>query len=213
MGSIIDFIELAKDCKDEKKASCAEKEKKWYHCTFYAAIFNDDKLIVSATPHILRDAQKCILIHEMSYLAVTLTYSCDNVQILNSDGVVTNNDLGDGFKIGISRGSYNDPPKMYIDYQDKRLFSTNTDFNGNNKWDWSKILPDIWKLYLRLKKECVNVHEMKMLCDIVKKDNEIVDLNEKLDQEKYMNQQKDLQIQAYKSLLDEIKNMMEQHHE
>ena len=102
---------------------------------------------------------------------------------------------------------------MYIDYQDKRLFSTSTDFNGNNIWDWSKILPDIWKLYLRLKKECVNVHEMKMLCDIVKKDNEIVDLNEKLDQEKYMNQQKDLQIQAYKSLLDEIKNMMEQHHE
>ena len=66
---------------------------------------------------------------------------------------------------------------------------------------------------MRLKKECANIHEMEMLCSIVRKDNEIVDLNEELDQEKYRNQQKDLQIQAYKSLLDEIKNIVEQNHE
>lgn len=212
MENNIDFIELASYCKNEKSNSCNNKST-WYYRTFYAAIFDDDSIIVSTTPHILKNAKKCILVHEMSYLAVTLTYDCYSVQILNGNGVVTEKDLEDGFKIGITDGRFNYSPEMYIEYQDKRIFRTSYDFNCKNRWKWEKILPDVWKLYLRLKKECTNLHEMEMLCNIVKKDNEIVDLNEKLDQEKYKNQQKELQIQAYKSLLDEIKNMVEQHHE
>lgn len=211
MENEIDFVELAKYCKEEKKTNSGGRTT--YYRTFYAAIFDNDALTVSTTPHILKNAKKCILIHEMSYLAVTLTYDCFSVQILNSDGVVTDMDLGDDFKIGITCGRFNYAPEMYIEYQDKDLFKTRTDFNGKNYYKWEKILPDIWKLYLRLKKECANFHEMEMLCRIVRKDNEIVDLNEKLDQEKYRNQQKDLQIQAYKSLLDEIKNIVEQNHE
>lgn len=210
MENEIDFVELAKYCKEEKKTSSGERET--YYGTKYAAIFDDDSMIVSTTPHILKKANRCILIHEMSYLAVTLTYDCYSVQILNKDGVVTERDLGDDFMIGITRGRFNYVPEMYIDYQDKVLFRTRTDFNGKNIWKWERILPDVWKLYLRLKKECANFHEMEMLCHIVRKDNEIVDLNEKLDQEKYRNQQRDLQIQAYKSLLDEIKNIVEQNH-
>lgn len=211
MENEIDFVELAKYCKEDKMTNRGERTT--YYRTFYAAIFDDDSMIVSTTPHILKNANRCILIHEMSYLAVTLTYDCYSVQILNKNGVVTERDLGDDFTIGITSGSFNYAPEMYVNYQDKDLFRTRTDFNGNNKYKWEKILPDVWKLYLRLKKECANIHEMEMLCRIVRKDNEIVDLNEKLDQEKYRNQQKDLQIQAYKSLLDEIKNIVEQNHE
>lgn len=213
MENEINFIELAKYCKDEKMASCGDTQRQWYHKTYYAAIFDDDSITVSTTPHILKNAKKCILIHDMSYLAVTQTYNCYSVQILNNDGVVTENDLGNDFGIGITSGRFNYAPEMYIDYQNKQLFRTRYDFNGKNWLGWGKILPDIWKLYLRLKNECANYHEMEMLCDIVKKDNEIVDLNEKLDQEKYRNQQKDLHIQAYKSFLNEIKNIVEQHHE
>lgn len=208
MESKIDFIEVAKYCKEEKMSKY-NGNGKWYHGIHYVAIDEDDNLFVSATPHILKNAKKCILIHDMEYLAVTLTYPCYSVQILNDDGIVANNDLGDGFQIGITSGSYNYGSEMYIQYQDKYLFRTRADFEGKNYHRWENVLPDIWKLYLRLKKECANVHEMEMLCNLVKKDNEIVDLNEKLDQERYRNQQKDLQIQAYRSVLDEIKNMVE----
>lgn len=212
MENNIDFIELANYCKKEKSDS-SDHNTKWYRGTFYAAIHDDDSMVVSKTPHILKSAKKCILVHDMRYKAVTLTYDCYSVQILNSNGVVTEKDLEDGFRIGITDGRFNYAPEMYIEYQNKLIFRTRYDFNGKNPWEWEKILPDIWKLYLRLKKECVNLHEMEMFCDIVKKGNEIVDLNEKLDQEKYKNQQKDLQIQAYKSLLDEIKKLVEQRHE
>ncbi len=212
MENSIDFIELANYCKNEKSASCDNK-RKWYGKTFYAAIFEDDGMVVSTTPHILKNAKRCILIHKMTYLAVTLTYSCYSLQILNSNGVVTENELEDGFRIDITDGSFNYCPEMYIEYKDKIIFKTRYDFNGQNFYKWENILPDDWKLYLRLKKECTNSYEMEMLCALVKKDNEIIDLNEKLNQEKYKNQQKDLQIQAYKSLLDEIKNIVDKNNE
>ena len=54
---------------------------------------------------------------------------------------------------------------------------------------------------------------MEMLCNIVKRDNKIIDLSRKLDQEKYKNLQKDIQIKAYKTLLDEIRELVEKNHQ
>ena len=57
MENSIDFIELANYCKNEKSASCDNK-RKWYGKTFYAAIFEDDGMVVSTTPHILKNAKE-----------------------------------------------------------------------------------------------------------------------------------------------------------
>ena len=46
-----------------------------------------------------------------------------------------------------------------------------------------------------------------------KRDNKIIDLSRKLDQEKYKNLQKDIQIKAYKTLLDEIRELVEKNHQ
>ncbi len=208
MENGVDFIELAKYCEEKKRDGFGSE----YRGTLYAAISADDSMTVSETPHILKGAKKCIIIH------IIKSNKGDDrcsVQVLNCNGVVPPNaDLDDGFQIGISDQASNYyRPGMFIDYKEERLFYTEYDFSGGNWRNWGKILPDIWNLYLKLKNECTNVHEMEMLCNIVKRDNKIIDLSRKLDQEKYKNLQKDIQIKAYKTLLDEIRELVEKNHQ
>lgn len=205
-----DFVEVAKFCHDEVEEKCRKASKKWFVKTLYAAIGENEEIIVSSTSHILRDATRCILIHEWHYLAVTLTYDAYTLQYIDEAGSVNEGNLGEGYAIGIHPASFNCPAKMYLRKNNVEIFRTRTDFSGNDAYSygWEAVLKDVWKLYLKCQKECTTEKEVRLLCDLVKQQNDISLLQNKIDVNEYYKMLVQKERDAYKQVLDEIKGMV-----
>jgi hypothetical protein len=70
----IDFVELATFCVNRYKETHTGSGER-YEGTLYAAIFDNNEVRCSTTPHILRNAEQCILIHHRSQIAISNWYS------------------------------------------------------------------------------------------------------------------------------------------
>ena len=205
-----DFVEIAKFCHDEVEEECRKASKKWFVKTLYAAIDEDEEINVSSTSHILRDATRCILIHEWHYLAVTLTYDAYTLQYIDESGAVNGGNFGEGYSIGIHPASFNYPAKMFLRRNNTEVFSTRTDFSGNDAYNygWETVLKDVWKLYLKCRKECTTEKEIRLLCDLVKEQNTTRLLQNKIDVNEYYKMLVQKECEAYKQVLDEINGML-----
>ena len=68
MCTTVDFLELATYCKQEIEKKCAESDRKENYEILYVAIYDDDSIKISRTPHILKSAKRCILVHSWMHL-------------------------------------------------------------------------------------------------------------------------------------------------
>lgn len=196
MGKV-DFIELAEFCtKRFKELNTSPRER--YVGTLYVAILEDYQLKCSTTPHVLKDAVKCIMIHEGSALAETLWHPYGLLEFIDSEGCVHDSNLGNDFNLTISRWEY-DYLKINLSYKDNRLYMCGKPFDKN--------IFKIWNLYTTIM-NMTSVSEMRLIVDAFEKDERIVELKGQIEDVKFTNNLLERERDQYKDMLDEIKDLI-----
>ena len=195
----VDFIEIANYCVNRYKESHNNPEN-IYVDTLYAAITKDNQVLTSSTPHILRNANKCILIHQRSKLALSNWYSWYKIEYINEEGCVFDIELGNGFTLDIMAwGSYANQV-MSLDYEGEHIYWC--------KRPWTDKLPKVWEMYTKVK-DLKTKGEIALIAELFRKDETILKLEKEKEDFKYKEELLKQERDQYKDLLDEIKEMVE----
>lgn len=202
MGKI-DFEELALFCIDRYKNKCLSANVRYVKTTF-VAISEDNEVLCSTTPHILRNAYCCILIHVRCELAVTNWYNWYNIEYINEIGCVTDGKLDNGFRLHSNSGrSYNDQRlNLWHDIDTNnstRIFSFPTPFEDK--------MQKVWNLYLRVKKAKSNA-EIELITEMIEKDEAILEQEKEIASLNFTNKLLEKEKKQYKKMLDDIKELV-----
>lgn len=193
----MDFIEIAKYCQGVfKEAHNTNNDK--YASTIFVAI-NGEQVSTSRTPHILQNADKCILIHEYRELAVSSFYSWYTIETIDEEGCVLLNRIDDEFELNVyALGSYANQ-RMELSTQKKSFYSCGVPFEANIK----KVL----KLYFKIK-DIKSNEERALISDLFSKNESILELEKQIEDFKFANELLKHECNQYKSLLDDIKKLI-----
>lgn len=193
----VDFVDLAIYCQNIYK-DLHKSENDYYVGTLFIAI-TEEGVLTSRTPHILSKAQQCILIHERRTLAVSNYYSWYSIEFIDSNGCVSDGKLDDEFFISII-------PFNGFGNQILKLAA-----NGRTyyrcKGTWESDIVKVWKLYLRLK-DAKTYRERIMIADLFAKDEQILEMEKTIEDFKFTNRLLEQERNQYKSLLNEIKELV-----
>lgn len=188
----VDFVELATFCANRAK----EGGTRWagkYVRTHYISILEDNTIQCSMTPHILRKASKCLLMHEMSEIPISNIYYWYEFEFINSEGCVIAFDLENGFNLE-SFKSKQTSSSIELRYKNNYLYS-----NLN--------IQKVWDLYTKIK-DIPSLSEMKFIVDLYEKDEKIFELEKKLEDFTFTNHLLKLEREQYKELLSEIRDIV-----
>lgn len=206
MCTTVDFLELATYCKQEIEQKCAESDRKRDYEILYVAICDDDSIKISRTPHILKSAKQCILVHSWLQLASTISYDTYLVQCINEDGEVLQNDLDSDYSIHISPSSFNNDARIYLKRNATTVFQDKIWSNGKNVLH--KRLVYVWNLYKKSKTECKTMKESQLLGELARTEQTIEELESKLADSSVNERLLDEEMGQYRSLLDDIKKLV-----
>lgn len=198
------LLEIAEYCKNEVEKDCKRTDRYGYEI-LYAAIFDDSSIKVSATPHILREASHCLLIHKWMQLAVTQYYDTYRVQHITSDGEVLEGMLDDEYSLSIYASSFNHSARICLKRNGDEVFWKALMYNTRIE----KMIPFTWGLYLKCKSECKTFLESKLMGTLAKKEDSIKSLEESLANSSLKEQILQDEICAYKNLLSDIQAYFE----
>ena len=194
----INFIELAEYCQRRyKEENTSDNEK--YISTLFVAITKEGKIIPSTTPHILKDAEQCIILHKSIYKNNNHWWNSLHFEFINNNGVILNR-FDDKFRL--IAGSYNvnaEELELRLEYKENYIHSV------PGKWENSII--KVWKLYLMLK-DIKTYEEIKLITDLYRKDEKILELVNQIEGFKFSNYLLEQERNQYKLLLDEIKQII-----
>ena len=207
MESSFDFMELAAYCKQEVEKKCAETDRKWDYKILYMAIYDDDSIKISRTPHVLKGAKHCILVHSWEQLAATIAYDTYLVQSINENGEVLESSLDSEYSIHIYPSSFNNSAGISLRRNGDAIYEAKIWANGEH------ILPQrltfAWNLYQKSKKECKTLKESQLLGKLAKANQNIEELESKLADSSVNERLLEAEVRQYRSLLDEVKNLMD----
>lgn len=199
MRNMVNIKEIAEFCANRFRDS-HESENRKYVDTMYVAIFEDDSIQFSYTPHILSEAHKAILIHRYSERAVTNWYWWYNVECIDSNGAVSGN-LDERFSIGtVAYGSYSNQ-KLRLKMEDEELD------NFSLPVDNHKRIHELWDLYLGARK-CDTLAEARLLAKLNKAYSDNEALKDEIKELQYSEAFIKKQMREYETLLDEIKSLV-----
>ena len=204
MCNRIDLFEIAEFCKNEVEQKCEQSDRKHGYRILYVAIMEDATVIVSQTPHILRNAEHCILVHSWDQLAATIYYDTYLVQIIKSDGAVHESMIDDEYSLEIRASSYNCPARLYLRRRGDEIYSKPLNYNVS----LNSLIPFVWKLYLKCKAESSSLSESKLIGEVVKKNEEIASLKEDINSKSFKEEILEEEIKQYKTLLEEIQKLV-----
>ena len=197
----IDFVELGTYCQTEYRKTLDSLKDK-YRKTLFVAIMDDNSISVSATPHILSNAKKCILIHERLSLAISNWYSWYVVQFINENGEVLVGRLDNDFELcTVAFGGY-DNQWLELRADHRTYYSCKAPWKEND-------IKSIWDLYVRLKQATTEC-ERNLIASLFKKDQTILELEKANQNFEYKTQLLENEKKLYKGILDDIKNLLEQ---
>ncbi len=195
--SNINFIEIAKYCQEAfKEAHNTNNDK--YAGTIFVAI-NGEQVSTSRTPHILQNADKCILIHEYRKLAVSNYYSWYSIETIDENGCVLLNRIDDEFVLDICAFNGFANQRMSLSTQNRQFYSCGIPFESNIK----KVL----KLYFNIK-NVKTKEERILISNLFSKDESILELEKQIEDFKFANELLKQERNQYKSLLDDIKKLI-----
>lgn len=194
----IDFAELGIYCQNRYKESLDGKNNK-YIKTWFVAIEDNNNILISTTPHILKNATKCILIHERISLAVSNWYEWYKIEFINELGEVLDSRIDEEFELRIIACG---------GYANQMMEIANNRVHHSWKYPWESAIKEMWSLYLRLK-EAETEKERILISDAFYKDNKILQLEKENADFKFQNDLIEKERDMYKSILDEIKQMLE----
>ena len=195
----IDFIELATFCVNRYKVAHTNN-RNIYDGTLYVAILEDNQVLCSRTPHVLKNAEKCLLIHQHSKLAISNYYSWYNVEFIDEKGCVFDGNLGNGFKLDVCPLNQFSNQMMRLLYNQSELFWCEPPFEAH--------IAKVWELYTRLK-DIQTMREICLIAELYRKDEKILELEKEVKDFSYTNQLLKQERDQYKELLDEIKEMVD----
>ena len=197
----INFVELGTYCQTEYRKTLDSLKDK-YRKTLFVAIMDDNSISVSATPHILSNAKKCILIHERLSLAISNWYSWYVVQFINENGEVLVGRLDNDFELcTVVRGRY-DNQWLELRADHRTYYSCKAPWKEND-------IKSIWDLYVRLKQATTEC-ERNLIASLFKKDQTILELEKANQNFEYKTQLLENEKKLYKGILDNIKKLLEQ---
>ena len=195
----IDFVKLATYCQNRYKDSLVSPKEK-YIMTLFVSIKNDTEIKKSTTPHILENADSCILIHQRSELAYQNWYVWYYVEYINAEGAVFNNNFGDDLTVSVIANGPTDNQCMTI--SDKK----NT--YCRIKWGPKEYpIEKIWYLYCSLRRVSSPSRRM-LIANLFEKEEIILQLKEDIQDLHFSNKLLEQERDQYKGLLDEIQNLV-----
>lgn len=193
------FRELARFCVERYKNSL-NNEYEHYIDTLYVSIENDI-VKCSTTPHLLSQADKCILIHSKKQQAVTNWYTWYYVEYIDDEGAVTDGMLGNGFRLYTDRrGSY-DNQRIFLCHNGFELYSCPAPFEDK--------MQKVWNLYLRARR-IQSQEAFELMADLIERDETILELEGEIANLKFTNILLEKQKKQYRSLLKKIEEMVDQ---
>lgn len=196
----INIMELAEYCVNRYKERLDDPREK-YIKTLFIAITKEEDIITSMTPHILKEAEQCILIHEKSRLALTNRYSWYDIEFINSTGSVYHEQFDNKFCVYITNSGTFDNQIMRLRYENREILNL-------FKRPWENSIVKVWKLYSRLK-DIESYEEIKLIAKLFSKDEKILELEKQIEDFKFTNHLLEQELNQYKLLLDNIKQMIE----
>lgn len=202
MDNTVSLYQKALDCTIKFKNEINDKGGSLrYKDTLYASIDKNNELLISETPDILKEEGvcQCIMIHRHERKEVSNWYSWYTVQFIDMDSRVLTDKLDERFKLHVNYVNHFWNQWMYLIFDGKCIFSL--------KWPNKDKLQDVWNLYLKCK-ECKTEREVQLLGDLAKKDMSIFSLTSEVANLNYTAELLKQERDQYKSLLDEIKNLI-----
>lgn len=138
MSMAVDFMEIAAYCKQAIEQKCLGSGYSKYEI-LYVSIREDDSIKMSQTPHILKEAKQCILIHSWQQLAVTNSYDNYYLQCVNQNGEVLLNKLDDDYSVYIYPSTSKCWARIILTRNSYRIFAQRKSILSINKYT------NIWK--------------------------------------------------------------------
>jgi len=195
--SNVDIYEIANYCIEQYKNSLSHTTKK-YDGTEFFAITKGNKVLYSTTPHILKNALQAILVHKHFYQYSQFWNPDYDVEYIDEMGCANGAFLGDGHSLYVI--TENRPTlKMKFTFNNEVLYECYI----NNRVQ----VPFIWKLFNRVK-QVETLSEKKLITELFKKDQTILELEKKVDDFSFANHLLEQERDQYKELLDEIKQLI-----
>lgn len=196
----IDFMELASYCQNEYKENNTS-DKRQYINTLFVAITEGDEVITSATPHILKKAEQCILLHLSIESTSRGRFSDHQLQFIDKDGVVHNNCFDNRFY-------------FYTAYSSNVSLGLAYDDNGIKKYlykhpaPWESSVEKVWKLYSRVK-DLDSLAKIQLVAELFEKDEKILELEKQIEDFRFTKYLLEQERNQYKGLLDEIQQLID----
>ena len=194
------FIEIAEYCIKQYKEKFTTNEDCHYVDTLYACITRNNMVLCSKTPHILKEAYNCILIHCRSAKALVHWYNWYSVEYIDEKGCVHENNLDENFKLKISAWGSNDNQIMRLSYEGNNLYLTGL--------PWEDKLQHVWDLY-SIVKNLKTKQEILLAAKLFEQESEISKLTSDINGYKFENELLKRERDQYKDLLDSIKSIVE----
>lgn len=192
----IDFIELATYSTERYKESHNHNDARYIY-TLYVAIDENNNVKYSKTPHILKEAVQCLLIHHKQIKSEKVNwYSWDDVEYIDKEGCVLERNLGNKFDLQ----TYASASVMALSYNGQELYSCYT--------PWEDNIGKIWSLYCEVK-DLESSNEIRLVASLFRKDENILELKKEIENYKFTEHLLEQERVQYKELLDEIKRMVE----
>lgn len=196
----IDFMELATYCQNEYKENNTS-DKSQYINTLFVAITEGNEVITSATPHVLKKAQQCILLHFSIESTSRGRFSDHLLQYIDKDGVVHNSRLDKRFHFYTS---YSSKESLGLAYEDSGV----TKYLYQHPTPWANSIEKIWKLYSRVK-DLDSYAKIQLVAELFEKDEKILELEKQVEDFRFTKYLLEQERNQYKALLDEIKQIIE----
>ena len=180
----------------------------------YCAIIEDDTILCSKTPHILKNSaiKQCLIIHEYGTRKKNYNYKWNvwpSLEFIDSDGSVHGGLIDGGLNKDVSMGRdffikmktpRNHEYELTLLYSDNELYLYGCDSS------WENTASKVLKLYCLLKKAS-SLEEMKLAVELYKNDDDSLQLNEDIKDFGIAHQLLKKERDQYKELLDQIKEL------
>lgn len=198
------LLEIAEYCKQEVEKECKTSDRYGYEIK-YVAIFEDSSIRISQTPHILKEASQCLLIHKWMQRASTNYYSTYRVQHIKEDGSVLLGMLDEDYTFGVYSAGFNRSAQVHLEYKGNHVYEKSLDYNVKLE----NVISFVWALYLKCKSECKTSFECKLLGKLARQEQTIAELEDKLAGSSIQEQILEAQVGEYKSLLRDIQSLID----
>lgn len=198
----VNFVEIAEYCREQSKKKHAVPQDK-YDSTLFVSISEENKVFCSNAPHLLSEAKQCILIHAYVFTPGSKAYTFYDIEYIDENGCVNQSRLDCNFRLYITFRDHWVNQIMYLRSNDEK--TTFYSCTG----PWQDKIEIVWNLYLRIR-NC-SLQEAKMVASLAMKDKQIALQAKCIKELEVTKLYLEQEVAAYKSMLDEIKLLLENH--